>query len=131
MIIDSSVLVAIVKDEPEAPAFEQIMQDTDQALRISAANWLEAAIVADGMRITELSLRFDRIVERTNLEIMAVTPEHTMIARDAYRAYGKGSGHKAQLNYGDCFAYALAVQTGEPLLFKGNDFAQTDVTAAA
>ena len=130
MIIDSSVIVAIVKDEPEAPAFEQIMQNTDQALRISAANWLEAAVVADAMRIAELSLRFDRIVERANLEIVAVTPEHAHIARDAYRAYGKGSGHKAQLNYGDCFAYALAVQTGEPLLFKGDDFSETDVTLA-
>ena len=130
MIIDSSVIVAIVKDEPEAPTFEQIMQDTDQALRISAANWFEASIVADGMRIAELSLRFDRIVERANLEIVAVTPEHMLIARDAYRAYGKGSGHKAQLNFGDCFAYALAAQTGEPLLFKGNDFSETDIAAA-
>ena len=130
MIIDSSVIVAIVKDEPEAPTFEQIMQDTDQALRISAANWFEASIVADGMRIAELSLRFDRIVERANLEIVAVTPEHMRIARDAYRAYGKGSGHKAQLNFGDCFAYALAAQTGEPLLFKGNDFSETDIAAA-
>ena len=130
MIIDSSVIVAIVKDEPEAPTFEQIMQDTDQALRISAANWFEASIVADGMRIAELSLRFDRIVERANLEIVAVTPEHMLIARDAHRAYGKGSGHKAQLNFGDCFAYALAAQTGEPLLFKGNDFSETDIAAA-
>ena len=130
MIIDSSVIVAIVKDEPEAPTFEQIMQDTDQALRISAANWFEASIVADGMRVAELSLRFDRIVERANLEIVAVTPEHMLIARDAYRAYGKGSGHKAQLNFGDCFAYALAAQTGEPLLFKGNDFSETDIAAA-
>ena len=130
MIIDSSVIVAIVKDEPEAPTFEQIMQDTDQALRISAANWFEASIVADGMRVAELSLRFDRIVERANLEIVAVTPEHMLIARDAYRAYGKGSGHKAQLNFGDCFAYALAAQTGEPLLFKGNDVSETDIAAA-
>lgn len=130
MIIDSSVIVAIVKDEPEAPTFEQIMQDTDQALRISAANWFEASIVADGMRIAELSLRFDRMVERANLEIVAVTPEQALIARNAYRAYGKGSGHKAQLNYGDCFAYALAAQTGEPLLFKGNDFSETDIAAA-
>ena len=130
MIIDSSVIVAIVKDEPEAPTFEQIMQDTDQALRISAANWFEASIFVDGMRIAELSLRFDRIVERANLEIVSVTPEHMLIARDAYRAYGKGSGHKAQLNFGDCFAYALAAQTGEPLLFKGNDFSETDIAAA-
>jgi ribonuclease VapC len=130
VIIDSSILVAIVKDEPEAPVFEQIMQNSDQALRMSAANWFEAAIVADGMRIAELSLRFDRIVERASLEIVAVTPEHATIARDAYRAFGKGSGHKAQLNYGDCFAYALAVQTGEPLLFKGNDFNHTDVAVA-
>ncbi len=130
MIIDSSVIVAIVKNEPEAPALERIMQDTDQALRISAANWLEAAIVADGMRIAELSLRFDRIVARTNLEIVAATPEHAIIARQAYRAYGKGSGHKAQLNFGDCFAYALAAHSGEPLLFKGSDFRHTDIAAA-
>lgn len=130
MILDSSVVVAIVKNEPEAPALEKAMQNSDSALRISAANYFEAAIVADGMRNAELSLRFDRIIERANLEIVAVTPEHALIARDAYRAYGKGSGHKAQLNFGDCFAYALAAQTGEPLLFKGNDFSETDIAAA-
>lgn len=130
MIIDSSVIVALLKNEPEAPSFEQQMQDTEETLRISAANWFEASIVADSMRYPELSLRFDRILERANLEIVAVTPEHANIARDAYRAYGKGSGHKAQLNFGDCFAYALAAQTGEPLLFKGNDFSETDITTA-
>ena len=130
MIIDSSVIIAIVKNEPEAPALEQAMQDATGALVMSAANWLEASIVADGMLSPELSLRFDRLIERAGIEIVAFTPDQALIARNAYRAYGKGSGHKAQLNYGDCFAYALATQTGEPLLFKGDDFSQTDIAAA-
>lgn len=130
MIVDSSVIVAILKNEDEAPHLETKMQDTEQPLRISAANWLEASIVADGMHCAELSLRFDRIIERAGLEIVTVTAEQASIARDAYRAYGKGSGHNAQLNFGDCFAYALAATTGEPLLFKGNDFSETDIQVA-
>ena len=72
----------------------------------------------------------DNVAERLGLQIISVTFEHAEIARKAYRAFGRGSEHKAKLNYGDCFAYALAVQTGEPLLFKGNDFSETDVASA-
>jgi ribonuclease VapC len=130
MIIDTSVIVAIAKNEPEALIFADKLEGSESPLRISAANWLEAAIVLDSLNEPEASLRFDRLIDRAGIDISAVTAEQVVIARQAYRAYGKGSGHKAQLNFGDCFAYALAAHSGEPLLFKGNDFSHTDVAPA-
>jgi ribonuclease VapC len=130
MIIDTSVIVAIAKNEPEALIFADKLEDSESPLRISAASWLEAAIVLDSLNEPEASLRFDRLIDRIGIEISAVTAEQVVIARQAYRAYGKGSGHKAQLNFGDCFAYALAAHSGEPLLFKGNDFSHTDFAPA-
>lgn len=130
MIIDTSVIVAIAKNEPEAAIFASKLEDSETPLRMSAANWFEAAIALDSLDEPEASLRFDRLIDRVGIEISSVTTEHVFIARKAYRAYGKGTGSKAQLNFGDCFAYALAAQSGEPLLFKGNDFSQTDIAAA-
>ena len=95
-----------------------------------AANWLEAAIVIDGARSPIASRRFDEAVAAAGIVVEPVTREQAEIARAAYRDFGKGSGHPAGLNFGDCFAYALAKATREPLLFKGDDFSKTDVAAA-
>lgn len=129
MIIDTSALIAILRDESDASAYAQAIEDASER-RISAANWLEAAIVIDGSREPIASRRFDDLVNESGCIIEPVTEVHVRLARDAYRDFGKGSGHPAKLNFGDCFAYALAKSTGEPLLFKGDDFSHTDVLSA-
>ena len=127
MIIDTSAIIAILRDEPEAQFCAMAIESAAQR-RVSAANFLEAAVVIDGSRDPVASRRFDELVREAHLTVEPVTEAQARIARDAYRDFGKGSGHPAQLNFGDCFAYALAKATGEPLLFKGNDFAHTDIT---
>ena len=97
---------------------------------MSAANFVETALVIDGSRDPIASRRFDELVKEARIVIEPVTELHARIAREAYRDFGKGSGHPAKLNFGDCFAYALAKTTGEPLLFKGDDFIYTDVISA-
>jgi ribonuclease VapC len=129
MIIDTSALIAILRDEPEAIACARAIEAADSR-RVSAANFVEAAIVIDGSRDPVASRRFDDLVREAALTIEPVTEAQARIARDAYRDFGKGSGHPAKLNFGDCFAYALAKVMGEPLLFKGEDFVHTDITAA-
>ena len=91
---------------------------------------MESAIVIDGSRDPVASRRFDDLVKEAQLVIEPVTEAQARIAREAYRDFGRGSGHPARLNFGDCFSYALARATGEPLLFKGDDFAHTDITPA-
>jgi ribonuclease VapC len=128
MIVDSSVLVAILQKEPEARRLTDAMS-LDPVCFISAANWLEASMKLFG-RFGEEGVRdLDLLVLKSGLEIASVTPRQADIARRAFMTYGKGI-HGARLNFGDCFAYALAKDTGEPLLFKGDDFAQTDIQAA-
>ena len=129
MIIDTSALIAILRDEGDARDMAVAIQDA-QVRRISAANFLETAVVIDASRDPVASRRFDELVQAAELRVEAVTFDQARIARDAYRDFGKGSGHKAGLNFGDCFAYALAKTTGESLLFKGNDFGHTDITPA-
>jgi ribonuclease VapC len=121
MIVDTSALIAILRDEPEARAFAIAIADADRR-RLSAANYLEAAIVIDGSRDPIASRRFDDLLREGGIAIEPVTEEQAKVAREAYRDFGSGSGHAARLNFGDCFAYALAKTTGEPLLFKGDDF---------
>jgi ribonuclease VapC len=121
MIVDTSALIAILRDEPEARAFAMAIADADHP-RISAANYLEAAIVIDGSRDPIASRRFDDLLREAAIGIEPVTAEQAKVAREAYRDFGRGSGHAARLNFGDCFAYALAKTAGEPLLFKGDDF---------
>ena len=121
MIVDTSALIAILRAEPEARAFAIAIADADHR-RISAANYLEAAIVIDGSHDPIASRRFDDLLREAAIAIEPVTAEQAKVAREAYRDFGRGSGHAAQLNFGDCFAYALAKTTGEPLLFKGDDF---------
>jgi len=126
MIVDSSAVVAMLKVEPEGATFlDAILREPNASM--SAGTYLEAGIVIDGMREPALSATLDQLLQELAVEIAPVTASQAKIARQAYRDFGKGSGHKAQLNYGDCFAYALAMERGEPLLFKGNDFAHTGV----
>lgn len=127
MIVDTSALIAIVRDEPERQLFAELL--LRGPARISAANWLEAAMVADGSRLGA-GERLDRIVETASLTIEPVTEAHARAARIAFRRYGRGSGSPAKLTFGDCFAYALSAISGEPLLFKGEDFTHTDVLRA-
>jgi ribonuclease VapC len=129
VIIDTSALIAILRDEPEAAACAKAIEAATHR-RISAANFVETAIVVDGSRDPIASRRFDDLVIEARLVIEPVTEAQARIAREAYRDFGRGSGHPARLNFGDCFAYALARATGEPLLFKGADFANTDITLA-
>lgn len=129
MIIDTSALIAILRDEPEAlPCAKAIENATSR--RISAATFVEAAAVIDGSRDPIASRRFDDLFREAQIIIEPVTEAQARIAREAYRDFGKGSGHAAKLNFGDCFAYALAKVTGEPLLFNGDDFSQTDIPSA-
>lgn len=130
MIVDPSALVALVRDEPGADRFFLALSDRREPKHMSAANYLEAAIVIDGSRSPIASRRFDDAVAAAWIMIEPVTLEHANIARAAYRDFGKGSGHPAGLNFGDCFAYALAKSIREPLLFKGDDFSHTDVAVA-
>jgi ribonuclease VapC len=129
VIIDSSAIVAILGDEPEAAdCVAAITRATVR--RISAASFVEAAIVLDRRRDPVVSRRFDALVQSAGLVIEPVTEAQAHLAREAYRDFGRGSGHPARLNFGDCFAYALARSTGEPLLYKGDDFSHTDVRSA-
>lgn len=132
MVVDTSALIAIAWDEPERQRFQHGIEREPVRL-ISAASVLEASIVvmckvghgAAARAVEALS----QLIEQLGLEIEPVTPEQVRIAQLAYRTYGKGL-HPAGLNFGDCFAYALAKVTGRPLLFKGSDFAKTDLPTA-
>jgi ribonuclease VapC len=125
MIIDSSVIVAILRNEPDAAAMAEALQEAP-IRRISAVTYVEAAVVADNDRNPLLSRRFDGLVRDAQMLVEPVTSRQAELAREAYRDFGKGR-HKAGLNLGDCFAYALAKEKDEPLLFKGDDFCHTDV----
>lgn len=130
MIVDTSAVVAILRQEPEAFEFTDLLARSPGPPRLSAASYLESCIVIDAQRDPVASASVDALVAAATLQIEPVTAVQAKIARQAYRDYGKGSGHPAQLNFGDCFAYALAKDKAEPLLFKGADFAHTDVASA-
>jgi len=125
MVIDTSALLAIFLAEPERQRFLKLLTDAGTRL-ISAANVLETGIVLEAKRGEAAGREFDLFVVRTNLEVIAVDAEQVEIARSAWRKYGKGR-HPAGLNFGDCFAYALAKSVDEPLLAKGTDFTRTDI----
>lgn len=129
MIVDASAVIAVLRDEQDAASFAQAMARAAKR-RISAVNYVEAAAVIDGSRDPIASRRFDDFMREAEMEIVAVTATQANLAREAYRDFGKGSGHAAKLNLGDCFAYALARESGEPLLFKGTEFAKTDLGSA-
>jgi ribonuclease VapC len=128
VILDSSAIVAVLRAEPEAPEFAKAIEAT-QSRHISAVSYVEAAVVIDSSKDAVASRRFDDFFRVSGIAIETVTPRQAEIARNAYRDFGKGR-HKAGLNFGDCFAYALAKERDEPLLFKGNDFRHTDVEVA-
>ena len=129
MILDSSALIAILRDEPEAATYAVLIEGAD-ASRLSAASYVECGAVIDSARDPVASRRLDEVLAVAGIEVEAVTERQARIARDAFRDFGKGSGHPARLNFGDCFSYALAKTVGEPLLFKGADFIHTDVASA-
>lgn len=129
MILDTSAMVAILYREAEAVTFAQLIHDAD-ACRISVANHVELSMVVESQLGPEGMRQADAFFRRAGVTIEPVTVEHGELARQAFLDFGKGR-HKAGLNFGDCFAYALAKATGEPLLFKGNDFPLTDIEAAA
>lgn len=129
MILDTSAVIAILRNEPEAPVFAKTVEKAVHR-RISAVNYVEAAAVIDGSRDPIASHRFDDLLREAQVAIEPVTETQARIARQAYSDFGKGSGHPAKLNFGDCFAYALAKAKREPLLFKGDDFPHTDVARA-
>jgi ribonuclease VapC len=129
MILDSSALIAILKGEPEAAALKAALL-ASQDLFLSAASYLETCIVVDGYKSAVLRARLEEILEETETQIAPFTAEQAQIARQAYRDYGRGSGHPANLNFGDCFAYALARTKKQPLLYKGDHFRHTDLRSA-
>jgi ribonuclease VapC len=129
MIIDSSAIVAIMGAEPEAVACAEAIKRSP-VRRMSAVSFVEVAIVLDRRGDPVVSRRLDDFMREADITIEPVTAAQAHLARAAHRDFGRGSGHRARLNLGDCFAYALARATGEPLLYKGNDFAETDVRSA-
>jgi ribonuclease VapC len=128
MIIDTSAMVAILYGEPEATAFTRLIYNSE-ASRISVANYLELSMVIEKQIGPEGTRQVDAFFRRAAIDIEPVTMEQGHLARQAFLDFGKGR-HKAGLNFGDCFAYALAKDFAEPLLFKGNDFSETDIRSA-
>ena len=128
MVIDTSALIAILFGEPEAESFSQALANDPRRL-ISAFNALETGIVVEARKGEAGGRELDLLMHRAQIEIVAMNLDQTELARSAWRNYGKGN-HPAGLNIGDCCAYALAKYSDEPLLFKGNDFKQTDIHPA-
>lgn len=127
--IDSSALIAILAVEPEADGFKRYIDDDGNAF-VSAATLHEAFCVASADRFQEGATRLEKIVDLIDPKIVAFDAEQLVAARAAYARYGRGSGHSAGLNMGDCFSYALAKTRNLPLLFKGDDFLHTDIRPA-
>lgn len=125
MVVDTSVLLAILQDEPERRRFNEALESADSRL-ISVAAFVETSIVIESRYGAEGLRDLDLLLERAGLELVPVDVEQARVARAAYSRFGKGR-HPAALNFGDCFSYALARVLGEPLLFKGGDFSQTDL----
>jgi ribonuclease VapC len=128
VIVDTSVIIAILRDESDAEELADAL-DSANVRRLSAASYVEAAVVTDGNRDPVLSRRLDSLLQQSLIDIEPVTVEQARIAREAYRDFGKGR-HRAGLNFGDCFVYALAKDKGESILCKGEDFKRTDLDIA-
>jgi len=125
MVIDTSALVAILADEPERRRFIEAIEAADSR-RLSTATFVEISIIIESRYGSDGLRDLDLFLNRAGIELIAVDSEHAHAARRAFSRFGKGR-HRAGLNYGDCFSYALAIVAGEPLLFKGDDFGHTDV----
>lgn len=128
MIVDTSAIIAVLFDENDAGIYANAIAKAD-ACRMSAATFVEVSIVVEVQTKSSGSRQLDAFMRRAGITIEPVTEDHAHLARQAFTDFGKGR-HPAGLNYGDCFSYALAKAIGEPLLFKGRDFAKTDLVAA-
>ena len=128
MIVDTSAVLAVLFDEPDAERYVRALAGASRC-RMSVVSFLEAAIVLESRAGAAAGPNLDLLLERAPIELEPVTPEHAQAARRAWQRFGRGN-HRAALNFGDCFAYALAEATREPLLFKGQDFALTDIDTA-
>lgn len=128
MIVDTSAVLAVLFDEPDAERYSRAIAGVERCL-MSAANFLETAIVLEARSGSAGGHELDLFIEKAPIQIAAVTADHAQAARRAWRRFGRGN-HPAALNFGDCFAYALAEETREPLLYKGHDFTLTDIEAA-
>ncbi len=129
MVLDTSALLAILQDEPERRAFNEALEAAESR-RLSVATFVEISIVIEARFGAAGQADLDLFLDRAAIELVPVDVEQAKVARRAFSLYGR-SRHPAGLNYGDCFAYALATVRGEPLLYKGDDFSHTDVSAAA
>ena len=127
MVVDTSALIALLSMEPESARLA-VALESDATRLISAATVVEAGLVIESRYGPVGGRELDLLIAKAGLSTEAVTAEQADVARDAWRRYGKGR-HSAGLNFGDCFSYALAKVTGEPLLFKGDDFTHTDIAA--
>jgi ribonuclease VapC len=127
VIVDTSVIIAILRDEPDSARIRKSLS-RPQPRRMSAVSYVEAGVIVDSNRNPVLSRRLNDLLREVQIAVEPVTLNQAQIAREAYRDFGKGR-HRAGLNLGDCFAYALAKEKGEALLFKGDDFCHTDVEA--
>jgi ribonuclease VapC len=128
VIVDSSALIAVILQEGDQERFIDAML-VHGGPSMSAANWLEVAMVMDSHKLPSSRIRFEEMIDEFRIKVLPVTAEIAVRARHAHNQFGRGQ-HPAKLNYGDCFAYATAVVLGQPLLFKGNDFSQTDILPA-
>ena len=125
MVIDTSALLAILQDEPERAEFNEAIEAADSTL-LSTASFVEVSIVIESRYGGEGLRDLDLFIDRASIALVGVDIEQAKVARQAFSRFGKGR-HTAGLNYGDCFSYALASVLGQPLLYKGDDFARTDV----
>jgi len=126
MVIDTSAVLAILQDEPERRTFNEAIEASDSR-SFSVASLVETSIVIDARHGAEGVRHLDRFLDRADVAVIAVDLEQGKLARQAFSRFGKGR-HAAALNFGDCFAYALAQVLGEPLLYKGEDFSRTDIS---
>lgn len=130
MIVDASAVLAILLEEEDGDAMEDVLLTAAQAHHVmSPVNYVEAAVRLDGIEGSRKGAELDPLLESFGIDLVPITAAQAQLAREAYRRYGRGN-HPAKLNLGDCFAYALAKARGEPLLYKGGDFRLTDVEAA-
>lgn len=129
MIVDTSALVAILRDEPERAAYINILA-TNAPAKLSAGSLIELQAVAIRKRMPDAVQAIARLIDELGIVVVAVDREQTRLAGEGMERFGQGSATISALNFGDCFAYALAKATGEPLLFKGDDFSKTDVVSA-
>jgi ribonuclease VapC len=129
VIVDTSAIVAILREDDDAAVYAQAIAAADTR-KLSAASYLECGMVLDSQRDPIISRGLDELIQEARIVVEPVTERQARLARQAYADFGKGTGHPAGLNFGDCLSYALAVDLREPLLWRGNDFGHTGVQSA-